>query len=371
MKKFIALSAGSAASVLALSVPTFAQDTSVVQTNDRGTTVRLYGQVNRGALLGDNGTDSEVFFVDNDNSSTRFGIIAEYEGPELTFGAQIELEAESNTSSASNGADFNEGSGDFRFNERILDLYVESARYGKLSLGQGNTASNGSAEVDLSGTSIVGYSSVADLAGSLSLNEGSRRVGDAFSNLDGLSREDRIRYDTPNFGGFQLGVSAGSNDEWDVALRYAAEFGATEFQSAIAYAQPMEEDIDSRISASASVLLGSGFNFTVATGRDDRTDEREPEFYYVKAGYRTSIFAVGETAFSIDYYDGDDIAQQEFGTPSDETSSESYGLFAVQNFEDVGLEVYGGIRNYEFDDPSLGTQPDDLTALILGARLRF
>jgi predicted porin len=33
---------------------------------------KISGQINRGILWGDNGNDSDLKFVDNDNSSTRF-----------------------------------------------------------------------------------------------------------------------------------------------------------------------------------------------------------------------------------------------------------------------------------------------------------
>ena len=38
--------------------------------------VQLYGQINRALLYADDGNESKLYFVDNKNSSTRFGFNA-------------------------------------------------------------------------------------------------------------------------------------------------------------------------------------------------------------------------------------------------------------------------------------------------------
>ena len=125
----------------------------------------LSGQVNRGLLFIDDGEETETFNVDNDNSSTRVRLVGEARPSEdFAVGANIEVQFESNSTAAVNQDD-QRNVGPNNFTERKLELYFDHARYGKLSLGQGDMASNGSAEVDLSGTGVIGYSGVADLAG--------------------------------------------------------------------------------------------------------------------------------------------------------------------------------------------------------------
>ncbi|MEM8633148.1 MAG: porin [Pseudomonadota bacterium] len=336
-----------------------AQDNIMLAGDDR-VRVLFYGQVNRAILYGDNDTDSEFFFVDNDNSSTRFGIRADYEGV-VSAGARIELELESNSS---NDVSFSETSTDFELKERILEVYV-AGEYGKLSLGQGSTASDGTSEADLSGTSVVGYSNISAMAGGLTFNNSDTAIKDAFSNFDGLGRDDRLRYDTPEFGGFVASASFGTDDEWDIALRYAAEFGGTELEAAIAYAEPDSDSVDDQINLSASILLSGGISFTLSAGEQSLvdTDDPDPQFYYVKLGYEADLFEasyLGSTAFAIDYYDGDDLVSG--------ASSKTYGIFAVQNFTNVGVQAYIGLRNYELDGPAAD---DDIVAAMVGARLKF
>ena len=63
-------------------------------------TVKLSGQINRALMWADNGNNSELFHVDNDNSSTRFRLTGMEEfGKNLKVGVVWETQFESNTSS--------------------------------------------------------------------------------------------------------------------------------------------------------------------------------------------------------------------------------------------------------------------------------
>lgn len=226
-------------------------------------------------LYSDDGESEDLFHVDNSNSSTRLRAVGTGQvTDDLLLGAQIEVEFESNPSSEVNQED-QSNVGPNSFTERKLEVFAKSSRYGNLWLGQGDTASNGVSEVDLSGTSVVGYSNISDMAGGLLFRDSdtgqltTTAIGDVFSNLDGLSRDDRLRYDTPTFAGFTGSASTIADDRWDVGLTYAGDFGAFKAGAAIAYADPNADDIGNRISGSFSVLHESGINVTFATGRDE------------------------------------------------------------------------------------------------------
>ena len=342
--------------------PAFAEGTSIKSKTGKSE-VKFYGQINRGILFGDNGTDDDVFFVDNDNSSTRFGFEAKHSTGGLTFGAKLELQVESN--STGGGIDFGNTNSSLGISERVADLFV-SGNFGTVFLGQGSSASDGSSEADLSGTGVVAYSGIADLAGSLSFNNSGAfgvTVGDVFSNFDGLGRNDRLRYESPEFGGVTLGASIASDDAYDLAINWAGDFGGFEVAAAASYVDPGEASgVDEQFSASASILLDNGLNLTIAGGEQQLVaGGPNPTFGYIKAGYQANIIDAGKTSFAVDYYEGDDIG---FAG----TESTSYGIAAVQKFDDLGLEAYAAFRNYEFES---GANDDDLTAVLLGARLKF
>ena len=175
---------------------TYATDLEPVDECRKDIALKLSGQVNRAVLYADNGEVDDTFFVDNDNSSTRLRVRAVGDVTcDFKVGAQIEVQFESNSSAAIR-FDQSGDAGPNNFTERKLEVWFDSEMWGRLWLGQGDTASNGTSEVDLSGTSVIAYSAVEDFAGGLEFENG-QRIGAAFSNYDGLSRDDRVRYDTP------------------------------------------------------------------------------------------------------------------------------------------------------------------------------
>jgi hypothetical protein len=106
-------------------------------------------------------------------------------------------------------------------------------------------------------------------------------VGDVFNNLDGLSRNDRLRYDTPAFGPLGFAVSATNGEAYEAAARLVQDMGDNAFEAAIGYVDGGDRSPFSQIGASASFLHASGFNVTVAIGERDldeagRSDSSEP-----------------------------------------------------------------------------------------------
>src|SRR5210317_613067 len=124
----------------------------------------ISGQINRAAMYADDGDTAKWFFVDSDNSSTRFRFTGSNDFDyDLSVGIVWEVEMQSNPSNEMN-MDLTGDTSDVTFNERKMEFYVGSP-WGKALLGQGDMASNGTSEVDLSGTDLAAYSSVGDVGG--------------------------------------------------------------------------------------------------------------------------------------------------------------------------------------------------------------
>ncbi len=332
-------------------------DATVESGNDK-VRLEISGQVNRAILFGDNGQQSDILSVDNDASSTRVRFVGSADvDSALTIGTTIELEAESDSSRTVGFEGNNSG---FNLNERKLDLFFDHDDLGKLSLGQGDTASNGATEVDLSGTTVVGYSDVASLAGGLNFNGSTVTIANAFNNLDGLSREDRIRYDTPSFSGFRASTSLGPDSERDVALRFGGKFGDAQVRAAAFYAD--SEAQNESYGGSASVLV-NGFNATLAYAEeDDGRPGADQKMYYGKLGYKFSMFEFGGSAVAVDYARHDDVA-----AIGDEATA--YGAYFVQKVDKAATELYVGARNHELDRD--GANFDDIFTTLVGARVKF
>jgi hypothetical protein len=344
----------------------------VVETGQDKIKLLFYGQVNRAILYSNDGDKGYWYFVDNDNSSTRIGFLGSANPiADFNIGTRIEVEFQTNASNEVSQRDQN-GASDNNFKRRHFDIFVRSERFGKLSLGYGSTASDNTVEVDFSGTDVVGYSSVGDMAGGQFFFDNDTNslsnttINDVFANFDGIGRDDRLRYDTPNFYGFMVSGSVVSGDGADVALRYSAKLGDFELAAAVGYADPggTSDTDDQLVTGSASVLHSSGFNLTFAAAvKDSKVPGLDDgKFYYGKLGYQRKFFSIGTTAMSVDYSRNDDLDQND-------DKARSAGFQFVQNIDSWGTEYYLGYRYYNLDRK--GADFKDINVMMTGLRVKF
>ncbi len=337
-----------------------------VQSSESATRLTLYGQVNRALLRASDGASTGTFFVDNDHSSTRFGLRAEgAAGNALTIGSVIEIEIVSNSSrDVSLPSAISVGNAEF--NDRRLEVYGQSAKYGSLWLGQGHTASDGAAEVDLTRTDVVASSDINDFAGGMRFNGTGPRISTVFPNMDGLGRDDRIRYDTPSFSGFRGSASYVGGGAYDLAVRFRGQFDRnTTLAAAVAYSDETTTptNIREQYVASLSARRGDNWSGAIAIGTSSAPAPRQPVFYYGKLAYeRAGFFGIGRTVFAVDVALASDIqlANDEFL---------SYGAYIVQIIDRAGADVYLGVRNHQLTRP--GSTFNDIMAIMAGARVKF
>jgi len=336
--------------------------------------VELYGQVNRAGLWADNDDVSETYFVDNDNSSSRMGLRGEVFLPEdAKVGARVEYEFQSNASNDVNQFESNRAS-DLDLSLRHADLYWDNKTYGKFSLGRGSTSTDGIAEVDLSGTSVVGYSDVQASAGGIYFADGGTvvedvnpQVKDVFANFDG-PREDRVRYDTPKWHGLWLSGTAFSGDGYDAGLWYSRDYNGTKVAAGAGWLKfgDTSGSNDQQYVGSASMLFDFGFNVTLAYGVREFEDSGfdDADFYYGKLGYRTELIQAGETCFAADYGYNEDVATSIAG---DEASV--WSLQAVQKVDAWSTEFY--VMFKQFDLETDVEDYENINTVFGGARLKF
>lgn len=339
--------------------------------------VQLYGQVNRGMLYADDGDAGALYHVDNANSSTRVGLNGKAMGEGLAVGSKFEVELRSNASNVVNQTKPDE---EGTFAVRYVDVFFQFDRIGKISLGQGDTASNGASEVDLSGTGVIGYSSVSDLAGGIFFYDrdadtiSGTKIGDVMNNLDGNSRKDRLRYDSPTISGLGFALSTFADQDtdekaksaYDAALRYSGKTGDITMAAAIAYSAYPSDQKDGKerlVNGSASVAF-SGFSITFAAGNESLDDAARDSrnFYYGKAGYAMEFWKIGQTALAIDYGQYNDAKNKE-------DEAKTMGLMVVQKLEDWSTEIYAGFRTHDLDRD--GTDYDAVNAMMIGTRIKF
>ncbi len=356
--------------------PAAAPPAKVVTSGEDKVKLAISGQINRALSIADDGDKTDAYFVDSDVSNTRVRFVGTaLINEDLTLGTKLELAFAPNESGDVNQE--KQESGDFN-DQRYAELTLMSKRYGMLYLGKGDTSSNSTAEVDLSGTDLIQYASTADIVGGLFFRqsgddallngEGGRlkvRVSDAFKDFDGLSRKSRLRYDTPNFHGFGLSGSVISDRRWDTALRWGGEGYGVKAAAAAAVAYLHEDDSDYQYDGSFSVLHeATGLNFTFSTGtKDADNQDDDPYNLWGKIGWLTSLNSFGKTAFGIDYGHSENIAAEDY-------EGDTFGVAVVQNFDKWATQVYFQFRNFSLDtndDPNVS----DINVGTLGARVKF
>jgi hypothetical protein len=242
-------------------------------------------------------------------------------------------------------------------------------RYGTLYLGKGSTASDDSAEQDLSGTDVVQYASIADIMGGLQFRDADKNltgitVSDSFKDFDGLSRQSRARYDSPSFGGATLQASYITDQRWDSAIFWGGQSNTFKAVAAAAVSDPNEDKINLQYDGSFSVLHEpSGLNLTLSAGMKDSDEGGNPSNLYGKIGYLAKFFAIGDTAFGLDYTRSNNLPDGSF-------DGNSVGGAVVQHLEDYGTEIYAQFRRYDLNSND-GPDPKPINGGTLGARVKF
>jgi hypothetical protein len=346
--------------------------------------VKLAGQVNQMIMWADNGKQSDFFVADNDNSSTRFRFTGLEEKVPVAVGFRIEFEAQRN---ASDRLDLpNTGDGTFEFNDRWLEAHFKGT-FGKVSMGKGDGAANNTSEVDLSGTAVIISSAVNDTAGSFSWidkatnskliigtdSDGNPiylKIGDTRSNFDGLSRNERLRYDTPKFAGFSLAGSITNGNASEISLWYAGDLrSAGKLAGAVGYVDTRDREpiAFKQLGMSASWLANFGLNLTATYGIRNYEDQTKAERlaagqtddaknFYIKLGFRRGIHAV-----AVEWGRADDLDLK------GDTSS-NYGVaYVIRPWQ--GVELYAAGREYALD--RVGVNFENFSQIMAGTRVKF
>lgn len=370
-----------AAALFAVAVPV-AEAGSI--SNGNGNSVTISGQVNKAVMYFDDGKSEDTAIVDNDNSGTRFRILGSGKVNEaVSVGTALEIEFQDNAANSwsiadtnSNGGAGTDAFGQTNFNQRRAEAYIKHKQFGKVSIGQGPTASDGTAETSLSGAGMAA-------GGGFNFNDNGQvirtanQADDVFTtantwgtkqtNLDGLSRNDRVRYDTPTFAGFTVGASALSNGAADVAIRYGGKFGGVAVKAAASYVNTgaSSATADSQWVISAAAEHESGINVRGQVGKRDNTvaTRDDTQIWSVGLGYDASLTSMGATSFAVAYTSNEDVAAN-----GDEMTMVDFGV--VQHIKDAGTELYVGVTLLEFEDTS-ALNYEDATSIIAGTRIKF
>ena len=342
-------------------------------TNQSGGVTTFYGQLNLTYQGYDDGEQTTSGIVDNGNWNTRLGftVTQPLDNSTLRFRFETGLGLRN---SAQVSQDFEPDWIDWqRTSLRWFEVAWDTS-YGTFSLGQGSTASDGTAGLDDSFTFVAGATDSSDGFGSFFFRDGTGAltdvtIGQVNSSFNG-ARRFRLRYDTPIYNGVMLSTSYGRNvlstgddtNYYDVAIRWTGDIGDFAVRSAAGYQWLDDPNAENtrRLAGSATVVhTPTGLNLSVSAG--EQIDGAN--YVWTRAGWQTDFFAAGTTSLSVDYYSGRDFVSKGART-------ENYGLYAVQSFDSASIDVYAGWRRFTYSD-RLGGTYQDADGILIGVRSYF
>jgi predicted porin len=360
--------------------------------------VIISGQVHRAVLFGSTRQNTEILHVDGDQSNTRLRL----QGIANTAGgwkieALIEFEMENNDSNGTRDATPNFDD----LNFRKLRIRFSHKKYGAISIGREDTATNGIAELDLSGGKVAMYADVETVGGGFvhvnAVNgvTGSgggiatgQTVAASWNQFDGSSRRDLIRYDTPKFFGFWISVSHANGDRLSAAIRYVGSFfGLKDFKLAAGFgydylpgegaSAPGSAFIAGdatgprqQYAGSVSVLhkpSGLSITFSAGTQVQGGGARENPWSVYTKLGWQTKALLprIGKTIFMADAFYSREIAAVG-------DRFKGFGIGAVQNIDSASTAIYVVYRLYDLHKAGLASRGQStIHVVMVGSRLKF
>ncbi len=350
--------------------------------------IKFFGQTNIGYIDVDNGNplsdNSHFATMPNKYFGIAIGNLLD-DSHDLRFGVNLTGEYALNRTDLKgdnrDDAGCDEDELDQEFCLYDANVYVASSRWGRITVGRGESAS---ARVGAINTGGIAFATDNDPINKVGFHDvpmlGVAFADVALGDVNGMERIDGVRYDSPTFAGFTLSGSWGEDDEYDVALRYAGEFGGIRVAGGAAY-QNFERDntgaTQQNVTVAASVyhtptglyIAGSG---TAAERNADMVpaigEKSSATAWYVQGGYRSMFTELGETVLFAEYGTQNDSASSgNYFMP--DSGTEYFGLGIVQDVDMLGASLYVTYNNYSAE--RAGVQGDDIGVVMTGLRIKY
>ena len=293
-------------------------------------------------------------------------------------------------------------------NVSLLQSYwfLKSDHLGKVSIGLQSQASDNTAIlVDGSGSLVPANWVLFDVNGFGVRNTdgsftglgigggfgGCSNMGGAGGDCNGLT-ENVVRYDSPTFGGFSFSSSWGEDDIWDVAARYAGEFGGFKLAAAAAYTHSTDSGVGAldlgqfdrsdadyfQVGAYAQhvptglFIYGAYGNFENNDTSDGvtaiGTNDIESDTFYIKGGLRQRWTPLGHTVLYGEYME----VETEFQNVDADRELEQFGLGVVQEVDAAAMSFWLSYKHFEFDSNEAGLENlEDFDLVKFGALINF
>ncbi len=355
-------------------------EATTARKGNRKVSLKISGWVNEAIAYWDNGVNSDAYQGTNTNATSRIRFSGGAKiNHDWSAGYLIELDFLSAATHA-----FTETADDAtsRIALRKSEWWLKNAQLGKISVGQGSSATD-----DIGFYNQVGISALAfqpDMYQGHSIGLRNLDGTSAGTNLMQLAqagnlsvfdgpRINRIRYDSPTIGGFVLSASWGEDDFTDVALRYAGAFGDIKVKAAVGYSDNSEPTADiEQIFANAGAMhtpTGLFVHFTWTSLEYDST-RADSDHWQVQAGIQQRWGSLGKTTLFGAYGEVDDAESTLVsGVAGDSSNVERISLGAIQDIDAAAMKLYVTWDHYETE--LRGVEFQDLDVITFGGVILF
>jgi len=321
-------------------------EATTARKGNRKVTLQVYGQVNEtiswhnidGLANGD-----RAYIATHGGSPNQLGVRGSAKIGDVTMGYNIEF----GYTHSLNGDDA--GSIDLR----QANWYIDRKNLGRVTVGKATQASKDAFATSLANTWLASKPFTVGQLKTLT-------AGAVDLPFDG-DRKNIVRLDTANFGGFTAAASIANDEEWDVALRYAGEFGGLRLAAAGGYrVTPVAGTSDNKTwGGSASAMhMATGLFLNAGYAKIDGTAMAllDPDMVQLQAGIERKWLDLGKTTLFGEW----GRAQS---TGADDTTF--WGAGFNQEVTAAAMDLYLGCRQY---DAGSGV---DGAACAGGARIKF
>ncbi|NJM36087.1 MAG: porin [Rhodomicrobium sp.] len=314
-------------------------EATVARKGNRVVSLQISGHIVRELLFWDDGDQSDIYVVDPGTTlASNFKLTGEAQiKPGWSAGFNVHIEV---LSAQSLFVDqLNDDAGEDGLSALHTNVFLKSDQLGKLTIGKQSQASDNAAILaDFSGTlvqanwvlfngaSLFLRPKDSGLSGAAGLEE--NRIGSlGFCQSLGLGIGadcngvplDAIRYDSPTIAGFSASAAWGEDDFWDVAARYAGEFGAFRLKTETAYSWVGDRDdgVDAEYFQIGAMVMHTptGLFLYGAYGREESDgafidvssaglvlqEVPDNDHWYLKGGIRKQWSELGHTVFYGEY----------------------------------------------------------------------
>jgi len=370
-----------AAALFAVAAPVVSSPAVAGLANGNDNGVVISGSLNRAMQYVDNGKANRWANVDGGTDNSRLRILVSGQLTESvkvggTWEANLPLsQSQGATTSTIDNTSGNITDGaDSAFSLRKSEIKFTHATMGSFSIGQGTTSTDNKISMDSTVSSNAGMSHggammVYDKTGD---TQTTKTGGAQFVSYFG-SRADRLRYDTPNIGGFGASVSIGDSNFVDMGITYGAAYGDTTVAASFAgtrLEQPGPGGPDTQMGVSIGAKHASGLSGAAWYGEEQgvtsvaSAQTIEGNAFGVEAGYTTtSMSSLGATSINVVYTESEEAT-------ADLYKAELIGIHTRQKLP-AGVDLYASYEVSSFDDGSATTSLDDISVFLIGTRLSF